>query len=105
MSAIFMWCGWVGSPRKLTQPTARTIPLAQDSGLPRVKGEGRLRARMPVSFRHKAAYSSFRCFRQKASVRPTISSCARRAASEVVAWSPFILDFVARRLVVGSVPV
>ena len=79
-----MWCGWQGSPRKFTQPMTRTMPLAHDSGLPRVSGEGRLRARMPASFRHNAPYSSSRYSWQKASVMPTISSCAVRAAWRIV---------------------
>ena len=69
---------------KFTQPTTRTIPLAQDSGLPRVSGEGRLRARTPASFRHKAPYSSSRCSRQKASVRATIRSWAACAGAAAV---------------------
>ena len=107
MSLIFMWCGWLGSLRKLTQPMTRTIPLAHDSGLPRISGDGRLRARMPASFRHKVAYSSSRNSRQKASVMPTISSCARRAASEVVGLAPFALpfDLHAWRLGVSRSPV
>ena len=60
--AVSFRCGWwLLSSRKLTQPIVRTIPQAQVSGLPRVSGEGRLRARTPASFRHKAPYSSLRC--------------------------------------------
>ena len=78
-SVIFMWCGWLGSPRKFTNPTARTIPLAHDSGFPLVNGDGRLRASTPASRRHSSAYSASRCFLQKASVRATIRSCASLA--------------------------
>ncbi|HEX8200678.1 MAG TPA: hypothetical protein VF590_09335 [Isosphaeraceae bacterium] len=38
----------------------RTIPLVQDSGLPRVSGEGHLRASTPAGLRHNASYSSLR---------------------------------------------
>src|SRR5208337_765746 len=92
--------GWEGSPRKFTQPTTRTIPLAQDSGLPFVIGEGRLRARTPASLRHKTPYSASRCPWQKASVRSTIFSCAMRTAAEVVDPLPVVLVVIARPLVV-----
>ena len=104
MSVIFMWCGCEGSPRKFAQPTTRTIPLAHDSGLPRVSGEGRLRARTPASFRHKAPYSASRWSRQKASVRATIRSCACWAFSLDVAVPPGLPPPAARFLGLGFLP-
>src|SRR4051794_10778011 len=68
----------------------RTIPLAQDSGLPRMSGEGRLRASTPASFRHKAAYSPLRCSSQKASVNSTIRSWAGRAATGIMDSPPVV---------------
>src|SRR5262245_34734804 len=64
---------------KFTQPITRTIAPAHDSGLPRVSGEGRLRARTPARFRARSAYSSFKCRRQTSSIRATMWSCADRA--------------------------
>src|SRR5271157_5530173 len=99
--AVSFMCGLLLlSSRKFTQPTTRTIPLAQDSGLPLVSGEGRLRARTPTSLRHKAPYSASRCSWQKASVRSTIFSCAVRTAAEVVDLLPVVLAVIAPPLVV-----
>ena len=99
--------GWLGSLRKFTQAMTLTIPHAHESAFPLDNGDGRLRAKTPASFRHKVAYSSSRSSRQKASMIPTISSCARRAASEVVGLAPFALpfDLDAWRLGVSRSPV
>ena len=83
MSVIFRCGVWLGSPRKLTQPMARTIPLAQVSGLPWSSGEGRLRASFSASWRHRTAYSSFRCYRQNWSVRPVMVASTSAVASFV----------------------
>src|SRR5512135_784824 len=63
-----------GSNRKLTLPSAYTIPAAQLSSFPRSRGEGRLRQSAAASLRHNSAYSALRCAAQKASVRPTTPS-------------------------------
>ena len=60
----------------------RTIPLAQDSGLPLRSGEGRFRASTPASLRHSASYSAFRCSRKNASIRPRVASYGGRTAAE-----------------------
>src|SRR5512135_2443187 len=63
-----------GSNRKLTLPSAETIPAAQLSSFPRSRGEGRLRQIAAASLRHSSAYSALRCLAQKASVSPTTAS-------------------------------
>ena len=104
MSVIFMWCGWLGSPRKLAQPTTRTIPLAHDSGLPRVSGEGRLRASMPASFRHKTRYSSSRYIPAEGVGQGHDLVMRRAGRLEVLGLRPFALGSAACRLDRGLLP-
>lgn len=52
----------------------KTIPHAHVSQWPRIRGEGRFRASAAVSSRATPAYSSLRCARQTALMRPTTSS-------------------------------
>src|SRR6266699_5934147 len=90
-ASVSFMCGfWLGSWRKLTRPTVRTIPAAQVLGAPLVRGDGRLRESFSASFRHRTAYSSLRRSRQNPSVIPTIPLRAFWTASlNGLGWSFF----------------
>src|SRR5271157_4392531 len=83
MSINFMCGDLLGSSRTFAQPMVRTIPQAQTSTPPRVKGVGRFRARARASRRHILTYSSFKYRLQKASVKPTIALSFDMTSSDI----------------------
>src|SRR5271168_3345151 len=74
MSVDRIYGVWLLSCKKLTPPTARTMPLAQAFGLPWSNGEGRLRPNFWASLRQSTAYSSFKCSLQNWSINPTMTA-------------------------------
>src|ERR1019366_4699357 len=81
MSVDRIYGVWLLSCRKLTPPTARTMPLAQAFGLPCNNGDGRLRPSFSANLRQSTAYSSFRCSLQNWSINPMTTPSASSFSS------------------------